>query len=160
MLTIADYAAVRPDGTLDVVRGGQSFLVLPESRPRVIRAIGFQLFMSETDLITTKQRVRLTFEDEAGTIVGGAESSFPSAGSSQSIRGDGQWDSIEQFPAAGTISTELTLAKGGRYRLKLSIDDNVIGEQWILVLVVPDEGSNDLPPEVIEAVQGLSNEPR
>jgi|SRR5579859_6402704 hypothetical protein len=155
ILTIADYAAVRPDATLDIVRGGQALFVLPEGAETMRRAIAFQLFLNYGEMTRSEWPVAITVYDSDGEAVGGAELTMPSPGS-VGPDGDGASDPLDRYPAPGVIDTELAIPGDGEFKLTLSVGGVVLGEQRFTVVHIPDRTAEPLPDEVLAAVHSLA----
>lgn len=158
ILTIADYAAVRADATLDIVRGGQALFVVPEGSVALARSIAFQLFLNDAELLETEWPVRVTIHDSEGTVVGRAECTMPSPGSASTPDENASLQLRERYPAPGVLNTELAIPTDGEFRLTLSVAERTLGEQWFTVVHVPDRVAEPLPDEVLAAVRGLTED--
>lgn len=158
ILSIADYAAVRPDATLDIVRGGQALFVVPEGAVALTRAIAFQVFLDDAELGEAEWPVRVTIHDSEGTIVGGAETKMPSPGSTGTPEGDIPLESRERYPAPGVLNAELAIPTDGEFQLTLSVAGKTLGEQWFTVVHLPDGAAEPMPDEVVAAVRGLTED--
>ena len=153
MLTIADYAATRPDGTLDIVRGGQTVFLVTDDRHRLTRSIAFQMHLTEAEFERSDRSVEIAVLDSDGKVIGLAQAGTGPAGGS--TRPDGADDGVPRYGLGGAITTQLDLEREGEYSLQLKVNGEVIGSQWFAVLRVPDVPSA-VPAEVVEGIRPLA----
>lgn len=158
ILTIADYAAVRPDATLDIVRGGQALFVVPESSVTLNRCIAFQLFLSDADLLQPEWPVRIAIHEGDGKVIGGADCVMPSPGAGSTLDEGSTGEAHERYPAPGVLNIELTVPADGEYRLSLSVAGAIVGEQSFTVVHVPDRVTEPMPDDVVASVQSLAEQ--